>query len=321
MSGESSITDPMSVFDQAVAKGMMNTRYAHAFLKKIRSGVIESSVLNIRDGMKDSGAGLKVLKWLISSGTANDNEFLKNEAFAGVLMQFMVAEGLQEAAWTLIKRALESRTYLPKTGPARSQAVRDTITPLMCLIKAEIMGAVPLDAGYLCLSRAAGYLKSSSLQQMRPFLAPPFWLLARRTMFHLHPPPTESSFESFLSLVPVFTAHIDYYFAHLNILHPTKPLAEPALAYLRKLDTDSNTESSQESRDGREIRKRMAHIHLGLGTAKILLETNRFSEAEWVMDFLRTNYPKELGVPHKKQLEQARAEASSLELLEGLSLV
>jgi len=311
----------MSVFDQAVAKGMMSTRYAHACLKKIKSGIVKSSVLNIRDGMKDSGAGLRVLKWLISSGTANDNEFLKNEAFAGILMEFIVAEGLQEAAWTWIKRALEARSNIPKTGPARSQAVRDTVTPLMCLIKAEIMDAVPLDAGYLCLSRAAGCLKGSSLQQMRPFLGPPCWLLAHRTIHHLHPPPSESSFESFLSLVPVFTEHIDYHFAHLNVLHPTKPNVESALAYLRKLDTDSNTDSFQEPKDVRERRKLVAHINLGLDTAKFLLETHRFSEAEWVMDFLRTNYPKQLGVEHKKQLEQARAEALSLELLEELSLV
>ena len=312
----------MEIFDQAVAKGLMSTRYAYTCLAGVKRDIIQSSVLDIRDGMKDSGAGLKVLKWLVSSGMANDNEFLKHRAFADLLIQFLVAEGLQEATWTWIKRALEGRPNIDKLeGPARLEARQDTIRPLISLLRAETMGPiVSLDNAYLCLSRAAGYFKSSSILNMRPFLGPPGLFLAHRTIFSSHTTPSESSFESFLGLIPVISKDSDYYLAHLNVLHPTRPTPDLAMNYLSK-HMDSASESLQKI-DGISVAMQSrSRIQFCLDTAKLLLETERFGEAHWVMDLLRSNYPRQLGVKEEnRQLEQARAEASSLELLERLSL-
>ncbi len=236
-------------------------------------------------------------------------------------MQFLVAEGLQEAVWTWIKRALQGRPDINKLeGSARLEARQDAIRPLMLLLKAESMGtAVSLDNAYLCLSRAAGYFKSASILEMRPFLGPPGLSLAKWTIFGTHKSSSESNFESFLSLVPVISRDSDYYFAHLNVLHPTKPTPDFALNYLSK-HMDSSHESFQEIDGIAEAKQSRSRIQFCLDTAKLLLETKRFGEGHWVMDLLRTNYPRQLGVEENKQLEQARAEASSLELLEGLSL-
>ncbi|KAE9376723.1 hypothetical protein N431DRAFT_435956 [Stipitochalara longipes BDJ] len=322
MKGSKTIADPMEIFDQAVSKGLMSTRYAYTCLAGVKRDIIQSSVLDIRDGMKDSGAGLKVLKWLVSSGMANDNEFLRHNAFAELLMQFLVAESLQEATWTWIKRALEGRPNIDKLeGSARLEARQDTIRPLMLLLRAETMGpVVSLDNAYLCLSRAAGYFKSSSIVDMRPYLGPPGLFLAHRTIFSSHEPPSESSFESFLGLIPVISKDSDYYFAHLNVLHPTKPTPDFAMSYLSK-HMHSASPTLQEIDGISEARQSRSRIQFCLDTAKLLLETERFGEAHWVMDLLRTNYPRQLGVKEEnRQLEQARAEASSLELLERLSL-
>jgi hypothetical protein len=314
--------DPMVTFDQAVAKGMMTARYAHACLYAVKRGIIDSSVLDVRDGMKASGAGLKVLKWLVSSGTANNNEFLRDERFSGLLMEFMVAEGLQEAAWAWVKRALEGGPELSKLpwSEARQKAREDATKPLELLVKAEATGPVSLDAAYLCLSRAAGYLKGRSALEMRPYLGRVVWYLVKATIFHTHQPSSESNFESFLSLIPGLSKHTDYQFAHLNVLHPTKPSAELALDFLRELDVTSPSESTQKLVTEEKITHCHYQLKLSLDTAKLLLETNRFLEAEWVMDFARTRFPKQLGVKEKLQLEEAKAEALSLELLEGLSL-
>jgi hypothetical protein len=319
--GKESKSDPMEIFDQAVAKGMMDTQYAYTCLIKVKRDIIQSPVLNIRDGMKESGAGLKVLKWLVSSGTANNNEFLKHKGFPGLLMQFLVAEGLQEASWTWIKRALEGRPDINKLeGFARLEARQQAIQPLMLLLSAEAMGtAVSLDNAYLCLSRAAGYFKSASIIEMRPFLGPPGLFLVHSTIFGTHEPSNESNFESFLSLVPVISKDSEYYFAHLNVLHPTKPTPDFALNYLLK-HMDSSPESLQAIDGTAESKQNRSQIQFCLDTAKLLLETKRFGEAHWVMDLLRTHYPRQLGVEESRQLEQAKAEASSLELLEGLSL-
>jgi len=315
--------DPMEIFDQAVAKGLMSTQYAYICLAGVKRNIVQSSVLDISDGMKDSGAGLKVLKWLVSSGTANENEFFKQpNGFADLLIQFLVAEGLQETIWTWIKRALDRRPNIDKLkGLARLEARQDTIRPLMLLLNAETMGpVVSLDNAYLCLSRAAGYFKSSSIADMRPFLGPPGGLLAHRTIFRSHATPSESSFESFLGLIPSITTDSDYYLAHLNVIHPTSPTPDFAMNYLSKR-MDSTSGSLPELSSKSVFRQSRYRIQFCLDTAKLLLETERFGEAHWVMDLLRTNYPKQLGVREEsQQLEQARAEASSLELLERLSL-
>lgn len=312
----------MEVFEQAVARGMMSIRHAYICLAGVKRYIIQSPVLDIRDGMQESGAGLKVLKWLVSSGTANDNEFLKHEAFSNLLMQFLVAEGLQEAAWTWIKREFEGRPDITKLkGSARLGARRDTIRPLMALLRAEAKGSiVPLDDAYLCLSRAAGYFKSSSIIEMRPFLGPPGLFLAYKTIFGKRTVQSESAFNSFLGLVPLISKDSDYFFAHLNVLHPTNPTPDFALNYFAKY-MESTPASIQEIEGVAQTRQSQYRIQFCLDTAKLLLETKRFEEAHLVMDLLRTNYPKQLGVEEdNKQLEQSRAEASSLELLEKLNL-
>ncbi|PMD14538.1 hypothetical protein NA56DRAFT_372306 [Hyaloscypha hepaticicola] len=308
-------TDPMELFEKAVAKGMMDTRYAYACLRKEREKIVKSHVLNIRDGMKESGAGLKVLKWLVSSGTANNNEFLKHTGFSELLMQFMVAEGLQEVAWVWIKRAIEGRTDINNTEvEARLSVGR----PLIFLMKAEsAWTGVSLDTAYLCLTRAAGYFKSAPVREMRSFLNMPGTFLAKATFFGAHGPSSEANFESFLSLVPAVFKDSDYCFAHLNVLHPTKPTPDFALDYLSK-HMDVNMELPKTIRA--EAMQNHSRIHLCLDTARLLLETKRYGEAHWVMDLLRSKYPRQLGVEEDGQLKQARAEASTLRLLEGLSL-
>lgn len=314
----------MDIFDQAVAKGMMTTGYAKACLTAKKVQIVRSSVLSIRDGMAESGAGLKVLKWLISSGTANNVEFLKDMPFAKILMEFMIAEGLQEAAWKWIKKAVEN---LPKLSflskEAFVQAQKDTVGPLVLLVRAEASDhASSLDAAYIALSRAAGYLKGLSTAEMMKVLGPPGWFLIRESVMSnsTRPQPSEAGFESFLSLVPVVTKRPDRYFAHLSLLHPTKPSPDLALDYIRSIDAKKSREEISRTKSFAATESDKHNIQLGLDTANFLLEHHRYSEADQVMNFLRTNYPAQLGIKERRQLEQARAEASSLELLEGLGL-
>jgi hypothetical protein len=307
--------DPMEVFDLAVAKGMMNLHYARACLNAKKRDIIQSPILSVREGLKESGAGLKVLKWLISSGTANNNEFLKDGPFAYVLMEYLVAEGLQEICWKWIKRAFEGiPQYLTIRDPLQHKvARRDIVGPLYLLVRAEASETVSLDAAYLCMSRAVGYMMDCPIGRMRDLLSPPGWfLLAQTTELHSErPPPSPSAFESFFSLVPVLSKDSAYQLAHLSLFHPSEPKVDLALAFLRNLSLSSSV---------RHI-KDYSYINMSLETAKFLLDRERYEDAEWVMNFLRERYPKQLGIRQRGQLEQAKAEASSLQLLESLSLV
>jgi hypothetical protein len=309
------VVDPMDTFDRAVANGMMTTHYAHTCLKMKKLDLIRSSVLSVREGMRESGAGLKVLKWLISSGTTKDLTFLKDVQFGRVLFEFMVAEGLQEAIWPWIKKAFQDIPSLALLEPhAYEQARTDIVNPLKYLVSAECSPGESLDAAYTCMSRATGYLKGLKASTIRQVLGSPGIFLLKQSAADRgdRPPPSETAFESFLSLVPVMTRHIDLHLAQLALLHPTKPDPELALNFLRALDSSRVAEPQM-------FRRNAYHVELGLDAAKYLLENGRFTEAEWVMEHLSSLYPKQLGVKRNRQIKEANAEASSLESLAGLS--
>ncbi|KAH6719106.1 hypothetical protein BKA61DRAFT_473907 [Leptodontidium sp. MPI-SDFR-AT-0119] len=317
--------DPMDIFNKAVANGMMTTSDAKACLAAKKSQIIRSSVLNVRDGMKDSGAGLQVLKWLVSSGTANKTDFLKDVAFVKIMMEYMVAEGLQEAAWKWVKKSLETFSKLSLlSGEEFVAAQKEVVGPLLLLVRAEAANSASptsLDAAYMTMSRAAGYLGGLSTSEMTRILGPPGWFLIRASVMprSSRPPPSESAFESFLSLIPVISKSPARYFAHLSLLHPTKPNPDLALDYIRSID--ANKSKQKKGRQSKAATESDHHnIQLGLDTANYLLVQHRYTEADEVMEFLRTHYPKQLGIKEMRQLEQAKAEASSLELLERLGL-
>lgn len=307
--------DPMEVFDLAVAKGMMNLNYARACLNAKKHEIIQSPVPTIREGMKESAAGLKVLKWLISSGTANNNDFLKDARFAQILMEYLVAEGLQEVCWKWIQRGFEAiPRYFATADPVRHKEMRrEIVGPLYFLVRAEASGDVSLDSAYICMSRAVGYLTGCPVARMRDLLSGPGWFLVHETI-QLHsqrPPSTPTAFDAFFSLIPILSKDPAYQLAHLSLLHPSHPSADLAFAFLQNLDPDFSL---------RHVRDH-GYIQMGLDTAKALLENGRYGHAEWVMDFLRERYGQQLGISSRDQLEQAKAEASSLQLLEGLSLI
>ena len=317
----------MDVFAKAVAKGMMNIAYAHGCLIRVKKNLHTSSGTAIREGMKESGAGRKVVKWLVSSGIANDTEFLRNEAFGLLLMDFMVAEGLQEVALSWVQRAFQNRPELP--SGLRTKAHQDIVRPLMLLLKSETKGlsCSSLDPAYSHLSRAAEMFKGLPSIQQRVLLSPPGSLLFARTLYSTHQTPSMAGFESFVRLVPTFSTQVDRTIAHLNLHHPTSPSSELALAYLKKQSTILETKpmlGSWPYVPGTKVMQ--GHILLGLDTAKFLLEKNRTSDAEWVMEFLRSNFPKEFGIRtgtlnyNNERIEMADAEVLSLKLLGGLSL-
>lgn len=313
--------DPTDVFDMAVANGMMSTNYAKACLKAMKDRIVKSPTLNIRDGMAESGLARKVIRWLVSSGTSNNNQFLNDEKFANLLMEFIVAEGLQEHAWKWIKRAFENLSSISSlpSGEAGTLLRREIAGPLRALVCAEIAQGVSLDEAYMCMSRAAGYLNGISASLVTTALHPAGLHLLRHTLMlnFSHRTSTESSFESFTSLVPIISpARADFYLAHLSLLHPTKPEASLAFEYL-------HTESSNRDRkywESLTAYKRSGVIQLGLDTAKFLLERNQYSESERVMEFLSNTFPDQLGIRQKRELEQVKAEASSIELLSSFGI-
>jgi hypothetical protein len=304
--------DPMDIFDEACAKGFMKLEYALACLKTKKRVIVQSSVLSVRDAMKASGAGSKVLRWLMASDPADNLKFLQDEAFSDVLIDFLVAEELQTAVWIWIDKMI-----LAWTTAEDQQAITKSVAHFLnTLIRAEASGYVSLDAAFASFRMAAHHLNKLKCPT-RPILSKAGLFLSRESIIgsSSRPTPSPAMFDAFLHMLPAFTPRRDIHLSHLLLHHPTRPNPTPALKFLMKFkaETTSLQERASVYPDSRII-------SLGLDVAKVLLEQDQHTDARWVMNFLQETYPKQLGLAHKRQLEQTQAEASSLELLKNLSL-
>jgi hypothetical protein len=325
-SSSQQLRDPMEIFDEACAKGFMKLEYAAACLKAKKRKIVKSSALSVQDAMKSSRAGSKTLKWMFSSGVANDSLFLEDEAFSEILVEFLVVEGLQSVIWTWLE-TLFSKISSAGTKPATVSPVKDATRLLYYLVKAETSGSESLDNAFGSLVRAENMLSRLRcdfrhvLKRASEYL---YWKIV-----HQHASPPASSpemFDLFLSIVPRLSFRNKTAWSNLILYHPTKPDAKPALKCLEKAKKISSTASDAESqrillRENNYYDSRT--IYLGLDTARFLLERDQHTKAHWVMNFLHETYGKQLGLSQKdlfSQIEQVQAEASSLELLNGLNL-
>jgi len=303
----------MIVFDLALSKGLMTREMATTLLKTNMRTIKASSALDVQAELRKSGAGRKVLKWLVSSGEIDKMDFLCDEAFSTILIEHLVAENLQEVVWTWIKTGLDQvRSIDTAEGQLDRSSRRQIVHPLLQLVIAEANASRSLASAYMCISRAAGYLSGLPASVMRDYLYPPGRFLVNATIssHSTRDAVSKSDFESFYSLLPVvFSKPVyDRYAAHMLLFHPI-PKVEPAFQFLSNLD---------ESRTGRVYTRDV--VQLGLDTAKHLLEIDEVAEALKIMDILRLRFPRELGVSQRRQLDDIRSEASTMELLEGLSL-
>ncbi|RDL42228.1 uncharacterized protein BP5553_02207 [Venustampulla echinocandica] len=318
------VPSPMAMFERAVAHGMMDIDKAAYCLRHEKEYIISSNPAKSRDGMKQSGAGLKVLRWLASSEAIDHggHHLLFNPHFSTIFMQFLIAEGLRDAAWTLTTKALELLTVpLPSSKITERRTKMRTL--LDNLIRAEISyGDVSLDSAYLCAEKAWSYMEGMplDLRTRRLLLVPALNSLIGQTResYGIRLPPSEERFESFLSLVTIVQGDRSFRFAsaHLHLLHPSRPSAELALRTLRRwprMVLQSNPIIKA------PLVRRQA-IGLGLNTTKFLLDNDRYSEADWVMQFLRSNFSEDLGEHQHQALNDQVAEASSLEMLSTIAL-
>jgi len=325
-SSSQQLRDPMEIFDEACGKGFMKLEYAAACLKAKKRKIVKSSVLSVRDGMKSSGAGSKTLKWMFSSGIANESLFLEDEAFSEILVEFLVAEGRQSVVWSWLD-TLFSKISSAGTKPATVAPVKDAAHLLYFLVKAETSGSESLDNAFSSLGRAENML-SRLRYEFRPVLKRTseylFWKIVHQHASHSVSSP--EMFDLFLSIVQRLSFRHKTAWSNLLLYHPTKPDAKPALNCLEKAKKIASTSSDAEAqrvllRENNYYDSRT--IYLGLDTARFLLERDQHTQAHWVMNFLHKTYGKQLGLSEKdlfSQIEQAQAEASSLELLNSLNL-
>lgn len=285
--------DPMDVFDEAVARGLMTTRRAAGCLQAKQRQIVQSPSLSIKQAMSESGAGLRVVQWLRSSGLERDLSFVAYPALASPLLNFMVAEDLEEIAWSWIHRLMQGE------GPEATVKQQPVASFLLdSLISAKADGASNLDDAYSILLRGEEIFKSTPAYEQNIILSWRHlsWLSTvdawRRSA------PSEVLFESFVAIGNCLRKPLQIDRAHLSLHHPTQPSHTLAVKFLQNESLWQNALQKPRPSDnaqGERTKHKPSRLSLrlasmGLDTVRHLTETGQSEEAQWVLNLLGANF-------------------------------
>ncbi|PQE12371.1 Proteasome subunit beta type-1 protein [Rutstroemia sp. NJR-2017a BVV2] len=304
--------NPMCTFDRAVGTGMMTLKHAAACLRAERQRLASLHPVDLTQGLKNSGAGLKVVRWLNASGTSNDNSFLDEPLFAFNLFEFMQAEGLEDVFWVWIDRDID--------GFLKSVVSRDVVARrISSLFGHKKIATRSFDDAVTILQRFATKIQNLDARKQRSLLFSPGQQLYDQ-LSHSHPIALSSvslgAFEAFRRILRTIYLH-DIEYCSLDIYHPTQPSADECLKRLRLPPTTLPVSGPRKAAYPQRI------INISLTAAKILFEQERVDDARWIMEYLRTNYPEEVGLKQSSvehRIQKAHEEESSIQLLESLSI-
>lgn len=303
----------MVAFDEGVAAGNMNIELATKLLQAQKDTITLSACISVREGMGDTAAGMKVLKWLKASGLANDLSFLLNTRFAAILIDFLSAERAHEVVWDWIDTSI---AMVKNASEATLPKAPNFIAPLLLLIQADCKENPSIEVGYNHMLRAAHQLRGSENRRSRLILGPPGrYLIHHSTILRASgSTPSPKAFDQFVDLMPMISYYAGIYTPQLLLHHPTHPQVTPALTILR------NNKYLDRVLDSRPRRPETQVINLCLDTAKYLLDHERLYEAQEVMEVARTKFPHQIEYKTETLREKAKAEVQSIELLEELEL-
>lgn len=299
--GTKLFNNPMDIFELAVSKGLMTMDKCLNCLLAERKLILRSASPTVWEGMRDSGAGLKVLRWLKASGRT---QYLADSKLFGVLAEFVAAEGLQEAVWA---------DFAKLSASLDSKSTMAAGNALLHMVQAEIKGPNALDAGISALLRASSILQNSADSTQQLVLRPSTRMLAYHAtvLSQTYAKPKPSRHADLMGIVNKTLKAKKLLIAHLYLHHPTTPKPQAALDFFK--DMPKNVGKSSQGYPAKPV------VGLGLDTARYLLEHERVEEARAIMDVLQSSFPHQLGIDDNQRLRHAKSEAWNLELLQGLS--
>ncbi|KAM7192932.1 hypothetical protein V8F20_008602 [Naviculisporaceae sp. PSN 640] len=266
------VADPRTVFEAGVAKGIMTVPRAHGFLLKSKEVIQQSAALSVRKSMAEYGAGLMVLNWLRASGQERQLSFLENTRFTRLLLQFMVAEGVDDLAWIWLKRLASPEGQGVCSTSASS--LLDTLVGAQYINNVELEGAYKLVIEGHALFQKNG-LANSEIHQTWKSLA---WETTGHSWRHTLP--GTGRYDAFLD-IPEQLPYLGMHKAHLKLHHPTQPSADPAVEFILN-STPRNAPKAPS-----ELQKfRMMINSLALDTCAYLMKRDDVQGARAIFDKL-----------------------------------
>ncbi|KAK2052701.1 hypothetical protein LY76DRAFT_322814 [Colletotrichum caudatum] len=278
--------DPMDVFDEAVSRGMMTRKAAAGCLQSKRQQIVQSSALSVPDAMMASGAGLRVVQWLRSSGMERTLDFLRDSHFVHELVPFMVAGGLEEVAWTWADRLVQG-----EGSAVENSEIVGTLVASIVTAKSNVTDR-NLDTAFTALLRADATWKAAPHQHL--ILLRSWRLLSWQSTVEAwkRPLPSAALFESYFGTARSIRRPLRLDRAHLELHHPTKPNHESALKFLQD-DRLGSLESNT------KLVTRV--IFMGMDAVSHLTKLGRTDDAEGLLRLLQSRFSEELWQRHQSR--------------------
>ncbi|KAK4110249.1 hypothetical protein N656DRAFT_800150 [Canariomyces notabilis] len=290
-----------AVFEEAVMRGLMNIPRAYGFLKNILLILKDSTTSTTLKptehyGMKDTGVGLLVVRWLWASGLERSLDFLRYKGFTEKLTRFMVCEDLEDLIWVWIDRLIKAEC---DRGPQDSGYPLHSAELLKLLVIAKMSSGsdVQLAKGYAAVLKGESLYKenSSSTSGLMPAWVRVATETTSATNVWQEKPPVDL-FEKFVwANREDKTVKADRIRAHLSLYHPTKPSPDLAVQHLAAKRTwDGVKQFMPLNPFGEELPNPVRRLlRLSVDTLVCLSHAGRVEEANNIVETLKTRlrYP------------------------------
>ncbi|KAJ5167984.1 uncharacterized protein N7482_003578 [Penicillium canariense] len=250
------IQEPMILFDEAVASGSATAPFITECLKSQLLLARASGENGVREAMKATRAGSKVVNWFWASDGTSRQMLLQTRASTGSLTKFMVAEGLQNTVMGWL-RMLGSGDLGGHNGRVTEEKARVSFNQLLQdLLDAEIRYGAGLGSAIKYYLRAC-HLHFSSVESQGDLKVAKSMLLASgaqlaRIVMEQKPSGDQVSvhtYEEFAETISTLSSSRSLLFSSVALCHPTHPDPTPFIHFVDSLSPNKFQRWNETRRD------------------------------------------------------------------------
>ncbi|KAF2199059.1 hypothetical protein GQ43DRAFT_377166 [Delitschia confertaspora ATCC 74209] len=288
------LRDPLSWFLEEIAVGKADIKKALICLDILEKNAPGNGASQTP---QDRGPGTVIAEWIWSSGQENSLAFLGSRKLVELLVPQLVKEGKQNILWRWFqhRHKREAEEAIVDTSQIRYFRTR----VLLNMVLAQIRSETSLDGAVATFLRAMRLLQDPlksyiSVLELAPAGIAIFERIVRPS-YDSHSDLAPSSYDSFLQGMHFWVRGWQQLLpAILQVQHPSRPDAGPGLRYLRNWDTTRPI-----------ARKAQPFLtQLSLGVARQLLAEEKYADAQWVLEFVKTNFPELFTLDSSNDLER-----------------
>lgn len=312
------VQDPMALFDQAVASGSATPSFITDCLKSQLLLARSFGENGVRDAMKITRAGSKVVDWFWASDGASRQMLLQTRASTGSLTKFMVAEDLQDTVMEWLKM-LVSGNLGGLDGQMAEDRARASFNHLVQdLLDAEIRYGSGLGSAVKYYLRAC-QLHFSSVESQGDLKVAKSMLLASgaqlaRTLMEQKPSSDQipvHTFEEFAEIISTLSSSRSLLFSSVALCHPTHPDPTPFIHYVDSLCPNKFQKWNQARRD--------AFLGISCDALRTLIDRKKIRLATSLGHQIQELLPEETATA-SVEASRSRAAAEEDTLLQRLEL-